>query len=476
MSHSNLSVKETRQFSFRDMLAMVFRRKWIILSIFFVMLATGISASFQSTSEFMATAKVLIRRDGGSQLARTQNKTHGLDEEMNTEIEILRSTPVLDRAVDYVEAEIADLSDAEKAELFPAEDESMAYTPPTPGWLNKNLQAEPVEQSNVIMIRFRHENPATARMLADAVSNAYVVERVAVRRNPMLESFFQDHTAGLKDRLLDLRMELGELQIESGVYDEEWQQRLNLGTLDELRTELLRVRVRRETEQRKLAGIRQRMQANPDLLVPILEFEEERAFQEVRMKLIDKQTRHAELLGRFLPDHPKVKQSEAFIALLEQDLKKEITHQIEMREGEIMALRGQEAALADAVRQQIEEMNRIPRFAPMIRQVEREINNTAELYELVGTKMVDTQITESEDQRMLNAKVLSPATVRISFVQQRKGLFAVFAALLGLSLGLALAFLLEGLDNTFRTPDDVEINLGVPLLGSVPELKPAARR
>ena len=476
MSQPNLSEKGTRQLSFRDMLAMVFRRKWVILSIFFVMLATGISASFQSTSEFMATSKVLIRRDTGGQLQRSKQNVHGLDEEMNTEIEILRSTPVLDRAVDYVETEIADLSDAEKAELFPSEDETKAYNPPTPGWLNKNLQAEPVEQSNVIMIRFRHENPATARMLADAVSNAYVVERVTVRRNPMLESFFQDHTAGLKDRLLDLRMELGELQIESGVYDEEWQQRLNLGTLDELRTELLKVRVRRDTEQRKLAGVRQRMQANPDLLVPILEFEEERAFQEVRMKLIDKQTRHAELLGRFLPDHPKVKQSEAFIALLEQDLKKEISHQIEMREGEIMALRGQEAALADAVRQQIEEMNRIPRFAPMIRQVEREINNTAELYELVGTKMVDTQMTETEDQRMLNAKVLSPATVRVSFVQQRKGLFAVFAALLGLSLGLALAFLLEGLDNTFRTPDDVEINLGVPLLGSVPELKPAARR
>ena len=117
MSQPNLAEKGTRQFSFRDMLAMVFRRKWVILSIFFVMLATGISASFQSTSEFMATSKVLIRRDTGGQLQRAKQNVHGLDEEMNTEIEILRSTPVLDRAVDYVETEIADLSDAEKAEL-----------------------------------------------------------------------------------------------------------------------------------------------------------------------------------------------------------------------------------------------------------------------------------------------------------------------------------------------------------------------
>ena len=77
---------------------------------------------------------------------------------------------------------------------------------------------------------------------------------------------------------------------------------------------------------------------------------------------------------------------------------------------------------------------------------------------------------------MVNAKVLSPATVSLSFVQQRKSLFAIFAALLGLALGLALAFLFEGLDHSMRTPDDVELNLGVPLLGSIPELRPAARR
>ena len=77
---------------------------------------------------------------------------------------------------------------------------------------------------------------------------------------------------------------------------------------------------------------------------------------------------------------------------------------------------------------------------------------------------------------MVNAKVLSPATVTVSFVQQRKSLFALFAALLGLSLGLALAFLMEGLDHSLRTPDDVGNQLGVPLLGSIPEFRPLARR
>ena len=52
----------TRQYTARDMLAMIFRRKWVILSIFLLTLALGISASLKTTSEFVATAKILIRR------------------------------------------------------------------------------------------------------------------------------------------------------------------------------------------------------------------------------------------------------------------------------------------------------------------------------------------------------------------------------------------------------------------------------
>ncbi len=464
-----------QQFTARDMLAMIFRRKWVILSIFFVTLAMGVSASLKTTSEFQATAKVLIRRAEGSSFAKQSAPQFGLEEEMNTEIEILRSKPVLQRALSYVEAELEEVEPEELSSLFPPEEPDDAYTIPTVRWIEKNIQAEPIEKSNVIMVRFRHENPKTARILTDAVANAYVVERISVRRNPMLESFFQDRTSNLRDRLLDLRTELGQLQIEAGVYDEEWQQRVNLGSLDELRTDLLRVRVNRETLEQRLGAMRRRVNSAGDI-IPALEFGEDRAFQEIRTKLIDKQTQLAELRGRYLPDHPKVKQAEAFVDLLRKDLRSEVEMQIAMRDDELQAIRAHEAALERAVREMVEEMNRIPRYSPMIRQIEREITNTAELYELVGNKMVDTQISETEDQRMVNAKVLSPATVRVSFVQQRKSLFALFAAMLGLSLGLALAFLLEGLDHTLRTPDDVEVNLGIPLLGSIPELKPAARR
>ncbi len=466
---------EARQFSTRDFLSMIFRRKWVILSIFLITVAMGVSASLKTTSEYQAVAKVLLRRSDGSSFQKTRSPYLGLEEEMNTEIEILRSDPVLLRAIAELEREITNVPEAERALLFPPEEPGEEWHKPTEKWINKNLQAEPVEKSNVIMIRFRHTNAATARMLADAVAGSYVAERISVRRSPMLESFFQERTQDLQERLLDLRTEMGQIQVEAGIYDQEWQQRLNLGTLDDLRTELLRVRVRRETEEAKIAAVHRQLDSNQGAVIPILEFEENVSFTELRTKLIDKKTVLAELKGRYLPDHPRVKQQESLVAQLEEDLRLELEMQVAMRESELETIRAQEIALRSAVQEVVDEMNRFPKYEPVIRQLEREIANTAELYEQVAMKAVDTQISETEDQRMVNAKVLSPATVSLSFVQQRRSLFTLFAALLGLSLGLALAFLLEGLDHSFRSPEDVEIHLGVPLLGSIPDLKPIRR-
>lgn len=466
---------EARQFSTRDFLAMLFRRKWIILSIFFVTLAIGVSASMKTTSEYQSVAKVLLRRSDGSSFQKQRSPYLGLEEEMNTELEILRSDPVLNRAIGEIEREVNEKSDEEKALLFPPEEEGKLWERPTTKWINKNLQVEAIEKSNVIMIRFRHTNAATARLLTDAVANSYVAERISVRRSPMLESFFQERSQDLEDRLLELRTELGQVEVEAGIYDQEWQQRLNLGTLDDLRTDLLQVRVSRETLESKLATVRRKLASNPELLVPIMEFEENHAVQELRTKVIERKSQAAELRGKYLPDHPKVKQMESLVAELSDELRREVNTQVQLRESELEGIRAREIALERAVREMVEEMNRIPKYSPMIRQLEREINNTAEVYEQVVAKMVDTQFSETEDQRMVNAKVLSPATVSLSFVQQRRSLFALFAAMLGLSLGLALAVLLEGLDNTLKSPEDVEFHLGVPLLGSVPELKTARR-
>ena len=67
-----------------------------------------------------------------------------------------------------------------------------------------------------------------------------------------------------------------------------------------------------------------------------------------------------------------------------------------------------------------------------------------------------------------NVSIIDPAAVPASPVSPRKLLNVAVAAVLSLMVGFFLVFSLEYLDNTIKTPVDVERYLEMPLLGTIP--------
>lgn len=78
-----------------------------------------------------------------------------------------------------------------------------------------------------------------------------------------------------------------------------------------------------------------------------------------------------------------------------------------------------------------------------------------------------TQITRSYYLGSTNVMVVSPAIVAAQ-VAPNKQMNIAIAFLLGLMASVALAFLLEFLDNTIKTPEDVAQHLDLPVLGIIP--------
>lgn len=67
-----------------------------------------------------------------------------------------------------------------------------------------------------------------------------------------------------------------------------------------------------------------------------------------------------------------------------------------------------------------------------------------------------------------NVQVIDQAQVPPEPVSPRPMLNMAIAGVLGLMIGVFIAFLLEFLDNTIKTEDDVEKQLGLPVLGAIP--------
>lgn len=70
-----------------------------------------------------------------------------------------------------------------------------------------------------------------------------------------------------------------------------------------------------------------------------------------------------------------------------------------------------------------------------------------------------------------NVKVIEAVELPEKPVSPNKKINIAVAFLLGLMVGVGLAFLLEFLDNTFKNKDQMERELDLPVLGSIPSMK-----
>ncbi|TFZ41456.1 capsular biosynthesis protein [Soehngenia longivitae] len=76
-----------------------------------------------------------------------------------------------------------------------------------------------------------------------------------------------------------------------------------------------------------------------------------------------------------------------------------------------------------------------------------------------------------EIMKVDNVHVIDKAEIPTQPVSPNVILNIAIAAVLGLMIGVFLSFLLEFLDNTIKTPEDVEKYLNLPVLGSIPKVE-----
>ena len=86
---------------------------------------------------------------------------------------------------------------------------------------------------------------------------------------------------------------------------------------------------------------------------------------------------------------------------------------------------------------------------------------------LLSEGITKTQIARSFDLGSTSLVVVSPA-LRAAQIKPNKQMNMAIAFLLGLMGSVGLVFLLEFLDNTIKTPEDVARHLELPVMGIIP--------
>lgn len=118
-----------------------------------------------------------------------------------------------------------------------------------------------------------------------------------------------------------------------------------------------------------------------------------------------------------------------------------------------------------------ERHKQLPQMAFTLDDLEYELENTRELYRDLSSKHQEILIKSSE--MIEEVSIVRPALQPQWPINPPKiGATAAIGTMVGLILGIVIAFVLETLDTSIGTIEDVENFLGVPVLGVIPLIRP----
>ena len=174
----------------------------------------------------------------------------------------------------------------------------------------------------------------------------------------------------------------------------------------------------------------------------------------------------AELSNRYGANHPKIIAAESDLRAARENTQKVVDSVVSSITREYEVAKATEKTMQASLDKSKNEIQDMSRKEFQLASLERDVQTNRQLYELFVNRAKETGATS--DLQSTIARVIDPAIVSGAPVKPQKTRIIAISLVIGLMLGIGLALLLEHLDNTVRTGEDVATKLQAPLLGMLP--------
>ena len=355
----------------------------------------------------------------------------------------------------------------------------LGYTPTTPAPLDATianlrgrLAIEPVKGSRLVLVKIQDTSPAQARRLSEAVTRTYIQQNLEKMVNAT-----GDTVVWLSGQLDHFKQELE--QTENSLHEFKRLNDLPSSTLEDLSkmirlemqeydSALTRTRMRRQELTARASELGKITAENPDQ-VPASELLSNAFLSTLRTQFQSATRERAELIAEGKGEnHPGVKAADQKVSLARTHLLNEIKNiqgAVARDLSIIERQEGGEASLYEGARKKAVDLN--------LKELEfHRLDRMRAQNEKLYAVLLE-QLKEADLRRMMNTnniRLVDGAVEPKEPIAPRVSVNVSIALLIGLVLGLGLAILREQLDNTLKTPEDVEQKLGVTFLGLLPEI------
>ena len=453
-----------------DYLLILRKHQWLILT-FLVAVVTVVSiATFRMNPVYSTSAKIEIERDSSNILpfqgAGSYDFEMDLENYIETQSRILTSqTLALQTIRNMSLAGNPEFSGAGTSEAFASGTLKNQKLPAGIGAFLGSLTVRRIPSTHLMEVSFESTDPQLASRILNAHLENYIEQNYASRYEATA-----DATKWLQSELDELSVRVRRSEDARIAYERNNQ----IWSVDD-KNDKSNVTTARLADLNKELTDAQSESLKKQSLYEFAKSGDLDAVPQLRDNSVlqDMQRRHAELsisytdaVNQYGPNFPKVQRLQAQMKDLDEQMVRERKGIIAQLESDYREAKQHEDLLSRALDEQKAEVNAMSEKMIQFNILKREAEANKSLYDSLETKLKEAQI--SSGLKSSNIRIVDPAVVPSAPLRPAKTRNIALAFLVGLVGGVGLALLREYMDNTVKTPDDVETLVRLPSLAVVP--------
>jgi len=471
----------------------IWSRKWGIVLLVLVVGALTLLALSRATPIYKAVATVLIESKGTPVLSfqPAADTPVELSEYLQTQLSLMQSRGVAERVVrdlnltEHPEFDlrqkpgplvdvgaIIDAVTGEEPEPL-TEAQIMDYAVQV---LMDRTAVWVEGKSQLVYMSVSMADRLTAAQATNQLAQAYIEAQLEAKVDMSMTaaSWMNDRLVSLRQNLQDSEDKLQAYLDAEGLVDLKGVSTISANELSLTGDRMIdarRERAEAESQYRQVQSMRdqgwERLASVPAVLGHPL-------IQQFKADQAHARSRVEDLSRRYGDRHPAMVSARSDLNAATASLKQQVEQVVASIERNYQLALANENSLKASFNENKGRIQDISRKEFKVRDLQRQVESDRALYDTFMTRLQET--TATSDLSSTNARVVDAAIPPTEPSAPNKPLILAVALFLALVLGIAQAIIREILDNTFKSSEEVENKLGLPVMGIVPQVPRKLRK
>jgi polysaccharide biosynthesis transport protein len=427
----------------RDYLYILLKRKWLVIGTFLTIFLAVAVYTFLRTPIFRAAAKLQITEDNpGSQLSANDKLPELLgygdaEKFQQTQYDILKSQSLAARVIQA-------LNLPERTDM-------------------KKLEVNPVRNTYLVEVAFQSPDKHLAQRVVNAVADEYMYLSID-RRNEsfaLVRKWLDKRLQEMAAKVQEAQRKLFKFGQKTDIYTLEDKDNVVMQKFIDLSGLLTRAQAEKMAKEAQFKQI-QEEGPNAPLIVnnPLI--------ATLRQQLVSEEAKISAMKKVYRSQHPEMLAEQANLTELRGRLQAEVKRLQESLKADYEAANRTEKLLNDSFTDQKGQMAKLQDNLTDFQILKRDAQTNEQLYLALLARVKDASIAGTMVPS--NVTVIDPALLPEKPFLPKTRRDLTLAAILGLTLGMGLAFLLEHLNDSIQSTDDLERTCNLPSLGMIPLL------